>query len=372
MLDYKKIGNFIALERDKIKLTQEELANKLFVTRQAVSKWERGLAIPDVGTLLNLCRIFNVTSNELLAGERIDENNKQKIDNVPIDVLKYGKKKLKRMILFFSILVILLLIIFFIYYFVSSYNKLQVFKISGNSENFQLVDTIGVFSNETAYIKFSEIYSDKYIPKYVEFYYNKEQNKKVIFASDSGDALIVQGNDSNEYFNFDDVDYIFKNMYIDVYYDDGNIGKVETIKLNSEKIYSNINLLFLNNNKVSNGVFTNSKNENNTKLTSIFKKNENGDYVYTYNINKMKNTIKYNIESGVVLITRKNKEFTEEVLFLGNLFKDFNYTKYDNKSKVVVEFTYMDGKCQCSIGDCSNYEMIYSDLNDTIINKYFK
>lgn len=43
MLDYKKVGNLIVKERQKINLTQEKLGEMLYVTRQAVSKWERGL-----------------------------------------------------------------------------------------------------------------------------------------------------------------------------------------------------------------------------------------------------------------------------------------------------------------------------------------
>ena len=47
-MDNNKIGKFIASVRKEKNLTQQELGNKLFVTDKAVSKWERGLSLPDI------------------------------------------------------------------------------------------------------------------------------------------------------------------------------------------------------------------------------------------------------------------------------------------------------------------------------------
>lgn len=66
MLDYEKIGKFIANKRIKNGLTQEQLADKLFVTRQAISRWEQGKSVPDYDSLINLCKLFDVTIEELL------------------------------------------------------------------------------------------------------------------------------------------------------------------------------------------------------------------------------------------------------------------------------------------------------------------
>lgn len=87
MPDMKKIGNFIKKERERLNLSQDDIANKLGITRQAVSKWERGKCLPDKAIMTDLCEILEITSNELLAGERIREDNKEKIDNVGLDIL---------------------------------------------------------------------------------------------------------------------------------------------------------------------------------------------------------------------------------------------------------------------------------------------
>ncbi len=70
MIDCKKTGKLICLERKKLNLTQEDLASMLFVSRQAISKWERGICMPDYSSFLYLSKIFNITINEFLEGKR--------------------------------------------------------------------------------------------------------------------------------------------------------------------------------------------------------------------------------------------------------------------------------------------------------------
>ena len=66
-----RIGKFISECRKRKKLTQEELAERLGITDRAVSKWERGLNLPDASLMLELCEILGITVNELLTGEII-------------------------------------------------------------------------------------------------------------------------------------------------------------------------------------------------------------------------------------------------------------------------------------------------------------
>ena len=66
MIDFKKVGNKISKYRKNNNLTQDDLAEKLFVTRQLVSKWENGTGIPSIDVLLELSKIFNVTFEDIL------------------------------------------------------------------------------------------------------------------------------------------------------------------------------------------------------------------------------------------------------------------------------------------------------------------
>ena len=61
MIDQIKIGKFIALKRKEKSLTQAEVAKRLGITDRAVSKWERGLALPDASITLNLCSILGIS-----------------------------------------------------------------------------------------------------------------------------------------------------------------------------------------------------------------------------------------------------------------------------------------------------------------------
>ena len=76
MIDFVLVGNKITEYRKKAHLTQDELAELLFVTRQALSKWENGMSVPSADTLLALCKIFNVSFEEILClDEKIEIDN---------------------------------------------------------------------------------------------------------------------------------------------------------------------------------------------------------------------------------------------------------------------------------------------------------
>ena len=95
-MDQLKIGRFIAECRKQKCLTQIQLAEKLSITDKAVSKWERGVAMPDTSIMLELCDILSISVNELLSGEKIDmENNNQKNEQLLLDMAKELEKKNK-------------------------------------------------------------------------------------------------------------------------------------------------------------------------------------------------------------------------------------------------------------------------------------
>ena len=95
-MDQLKIGKFIAECRKKANLTQMQLAEKLSITDKAVSKWERGVAMPDTSIMLELCDILGISVNELLSGEKISmENNNQKNEQLLFDMAKELEQKNK-------------------------------------------------------------------------------------------------------------------------------------------------------------------------------------------------------------------------------------------------------------------------------------
>ena len=95
-MDQIKIGKFIAECRKKVNLTQMQLSEKLGITDKAISKWERGIAMPDTSIMLELCEILGINVNELLSGEKICmENNDQKNEQLLLEMAKELEKKNK-------------------------------------------------------------------------------------------------------------------------------------------------------------------------------------------------------------------------------------------------------------------------------------
>lgn len=102
-MDLAKIGKYIAEKRKELGLTQRQLAEKLGMSDKSVSKWERGICLPDVSVYSELCTILGISINEFLAGEDIVkedilQRSEENIINVTTDN-KLRQKVLKRIIL---------------------------------------------------------------------------------------------------------------------------------------------------------------------------------------------------------------------------------------------------------------------------------
>lgn len=99
-MNQEKAGRFIAACRKQKGLTQKQLAEKLYITNRAVSKWETGKSMPDALIMLDLCSILDITVTELLSGEKIEpEKMQSKADINLIDLLNCDKKmQVKKMV----------------------------------------------------------------------------------------------------------------------------------------------------------------------------------------------------------------------------------------------------------------------------------
>ena len=98
-MDQIKIGKFIAERRKEQNLTQMQLAEKLGVTDRAVSKWERGKAMPDSSIMLELCALLKITVNELLSGENINmENYNEELEKNLLEAVKQKEQADKRLL----------------------------------------------------------------------------------------------------------------------------------------------------------------------------------------------------------------------------------------------------------------------------------
>ena len=121
-MNQEKIGAFIARRRKEKKLTQAKLASYLGITDRAVSKWERGKGLPDPVYMLELCRLLDISVNELLTGEFIEETKyQQKAEDNLLIMAKQEVKQTKKMFFYENVIGIGSTIIFAILIFMSVY-----------------------------------------------------------------------------------------------------------------------------------------------------------------------------------------------------------------------------------------------------------
>ncbi len=179
-MDQEKVGNFIKEIRKRNNLTQKQLADKLNVTYQAVSKWENGKNVPDIAIMMDISKLFNVDIDELLNGE-----NKVK-----------KKKSYKKIYIILSILIIISLII--LYLLINNKKSNFEFKmISSDCEDFEIIGSAAYNKdNSSLYISNISYCGDKNEEVYQKLecnlYEEKDNEVKLIRTCDVGKNLTLE------------------------------------------------------------------------------------------------------------------------------------------------------------------------------------
>ena len=78
MTDKKTFGSFIKTKRTEKNYSQKDLAEMLFVTEGAVSKWERGVSYPDITLISDICRVLDISEHELITASIDTDTRKMK------------------------------------------------------------------------------------------------------------------------------------------------------------------------------------------------------------------------------------------------------------------------------------------------------
>lgn len=98
-MDQIAIGKFIASERKRKGYTQKQLSDILSISDKTISKWECGNGFPEVSMLLPLCNELDITVNELLAGERVSEEDyRKKAEENMVNMIKEREENRKKAI----------------------------------------------------------------------------------------------------------------------------------------------------------------------------------------------------------------------------------------------------------------------------------
>lgn len=266
----ERTGELIRKLREEKGLSQRQLGNIVHVTRQAVSNWELGHALPESSVMLALSEFFGVSINELLGGkikEKVEKENteieEQKLEVAEVEDIKVEKeeletialkwvdeynaksRKLKKLSQVFIFSIFTFTIAFLVYYFITSYNSIKVYKIEGKGKDFFTYNGILVSTKQKSYIRLGKLQSDNEnleIKKVKLYYFNEDGNQQVLYEDSISDILLTDYYGYSEYFPYKDLKYVINNLHIEIMYDN---NKTETLKLKIEKDFSN-NLLFYN------------------------------------------------------------------------------------------------------------------------------
>lgn len=115
-MDLQKMGSFIASCRKQQNMTQQQLAEKLMVTNQAVSKWETGKGAPDSSIMLALCDALKISVTDLLCGEFVtQENYDREMENTLLELVaerQNAHKQLLRMEILLGSICIAVMLLF--------------------------------------------------------------------------------------------------------------------------------------------------------------------------------------------------------------------------------------------------------------------
>lgn len=239
-MNQTKIGEFLQQLRKDKNLTQQEVAEIFFVSRECVSKWERGISIPDPQQLINVSKFYNVTINEILYGEYENESNRENINETPAKILKVSKEERNKLTYRFIIFILILSLTFFITYFVNNYNSIKVYMISGDGTNFDLSQGMLISSPNKSYLQLGKIINirDKEITN-VELFYKKNDTYIKIYENDDSSQISVSLNKNNELMKGRKTKEILENLYVRISTNDDE----EIVKLNYRINFENDDLI---------------------------------------------------------------------------------------------------------------------------------
>lgn len=338
-IDNEKVGKFIENLRKEKGLTQQELAEKLSVTNQAVSKWESGKNLPDIAIQRRICDACNITMEELHAGGRdVDKREKTK------------QLKKENKVFLIIILFLIPIMTFFIVYFALNFRALKIYYSNSNITN----EENGVRAN---------LLILKLPRKLIIFINNIQPHNYEVKDSDlvslklySGDKKLLSSSMiKNDIFEVDTTSFDPNKMVL--------ILKVNTVenetkefkrefalvkytkKENNEDEYESNSLNYLSSSEIGKKLI----NDGYTlKDKNIYEKEEND--------NSKEVRIKYDLEHEKIDILYIHNEYTEKISvdYQLNIFQTvvFNKNNIDNISEKYI-FDLKKSKNNCEIGECT-------------------
>lgn len=350
MMNYEKIGNFIRTLREEHGWSQEKLANKIYVDRTKINKLEKGTRNIQLEDVIVLSELFDVSFEEIIAGEKKTSKNKYQLHKMFSNYLKEQNSKIKKA-KFFTILWLGVLVIFFIIltvlYFFQNFRSIKVYKFYGESENYVINNGILILSKEKIYFQINNIKPDV---SEIEIYTEINNEKSLVYKG-SHDIIFNDFYGYNSFISYDDFINGKQNIYIKI--------NGSEIKLNFIEDFTNNKFFYSKFEKIGKSSFDEKKvippriqNLFFCDNNSCFLENKNELLIYSndiFKVEKNSNYFSYDLENEI-----------------------FEYTKME-KEDVNLNFIILkNGKILCNIGKCENANKIFLSFQKSYINKYLQ
>ena len=254
-MNQEKIGKFIAKCRKDKNLTQGELADKLNISNKAISKWETGRGMPDASIMLELCAYLEITVNELLSGEKLEEGEyKEKANENIINIAKESEKNKKvknkiiiflTIVIIFSILLLITNIIYRNFEITLEYDN-RLIKCETNNED--IICSFNGISLVTLYSEYINIDGETLI------FINGKMllQNKIKSHYESWDSMAELNNGNNTSFNTEIIINKSKDIEdckekIKVFYTKTNVNKIKSLRKEElQKVIEESDLMFEN------------------------------------------------------------------------------------------------------------------------------
>lgn len=194
-MDPLKTGSIICEARKKLNMTQKDLADKVYVSDKAVSKWERGICFPDISVLIPLTEVLGISLYDLLKGEKM---NKKDLEETLKNTITYSNNEVKRkkkkymLISVVSVLIVIMISTFIIVFNINH-------ETSGTRDRDEIYDISYYTDYKTELVKNDEEKIEILLEKlpffWIEKTYDIVENKIIITYDKKFDELIKDYND---------------------------------------------------------------------------------------------------------------------------------------------------------------------------------
>ena len=336
-----KIGEFIKKLREKKKISQTKLADILFVNRTLISKWENGKSTPSMKDMTEMAKIFNVSIEEFLFGDKYNNKNADEINNNFSNFLIKRDNDLfrfKKIVVYLSIIVIIMMTCFFGLYFYQTYNKTKIYRIYGQTDEYECNDGILLLTNNKSYMRIGNM--NKPIDKIKVFYVDNDNNEQIMYEGDPNNIQI-------DYAGYDAIinNHNFKkikdriSMYI------YNKNNVDLMHLNFKEDFRNDTLWYVNSKPLANS--DSDMSSINDNIPQKIKKDfECDDSICQKLIDNMQ--FIYDIAGETMYITNQEETVSYDIIN--------NYFIYN---KLLSSFTAAGDKISCDEFNCDSASKIY-------------